>query len=331
MAGGLMGFYTVFLVELPPSASRPPVVSWKECLLGLALALLFWLVGIVNGPQYAILTSIWQRLTWEPAQAVAIPPGIGQVVVWEKPSASTPPGTGQFEAWKPAPPKPHVFSHKGLVLGLLLGFLIWFVFFFTANKDLSASLLASVPLAFISGVISGTWRFITELRKKHHAADRAAPLIHEISGGMAAVPAELSPAPHFAHRLSPTRASWLCVSQAIKLDEKQRQQIAHLCQGHRDFDRAYQLSQAFVSMLAQRRATDLDMWLKQVDHSGIAELTSFAQGIRRDYPAVRAAFSSRWSNGQVEAQVNCLKLQKRLMFGRAKFDLLRLRVLHASY
>jgi transposase len=35
-------------------------------------------------------------------------------------------------------------------------------------------------------------------------------------------------------------------------------------------------------------------------------------------------------NGQVEAQVNCLELQKRLMFGRATFDLLLLRVLHAS-
>jgi transposase len=65
----------------------------------------------------------------------------------------------------------------------------------------------------------------------------------------------------------------------------------------------------------------------QAEHSGIAELKSFAQGIRRDYTAVRAAFSSQWSNGQVEAQVNCLKLQQRLMFGRAKFDLLRQRVL----
>jgi len=34
-----------------------------------------------------------------------------------------------------------------------------------------------------------------------------------------------------------------------------------------------------------------------------------------------------WSNGQVEAQVNCLKLQKRIVFGRANFDLLQLRVL----
>jgi transposase len=37
--------------------------------------------------------------------------------------------------------------------------------------------------------------------------------------------------------------------------------------------------------------------------------------------------ASKWSNGPVEAQVNCLKLQKRLMFGRANFDLLRLHVL----
>ncbi len=44
----------------------------------------------------------------------------------------------------------------------------------------------------------------------------------------------------------------------------------------------------------------------------------------------KAAFTSKWSNGQVEAQVNCLKLQKRLMFGRANFDLLRLRVLHRA-
>ncbi len=35
-----------------------------------------------------------------------------------------------------------------------------FAFFFTANKDVIASLLESVPFALISGVICGTWRFI---------------------------------------------------------------------------------------------------------------------------------------------------------------------------
>ena len=49
-----MGFYTVILVELPLSASRPPIFSWKGGLLGLALALLFWFVGVLAGPQEAL-------------------------------------------------------------------------------------------------------------------------------------------------------------------------------------------------------------------------------------------------------------------------------------
>jgi transposase len=34
-------------------------------------------------------------------------------------------------------------------------------------------------------------------------------------------------------------------------------------------------------------------------------------------------------NGQLEGQINRLKLIKRQMYGRAKFDLLRARVLHS--
>ncbi len=170
-------------------------------------------------------------------------------------------------------------------------------------------------------------RFLTGLRKKQPVAGRAAVPTQQNSDAMADVPAALPPSPHFARRLSPTRASWLCVSKPDKLDEKQRQQVEQLRQGHCDLDTAYQLSQAFVLMLSERRDLDFDAWLIQAEHCGIAELKSFAQGLRRDYAAVRAAFSSRWSNGQVEAQVNCLKLQKRLMFGRANFDLLRQRVL----
>jgi hypothetical protein len=61
---------------------------------------------------------------------------------------------------------------------------------------------------------------------------------------------------------------------------------------------AYRLSQAFVSMLAEHRAQDLDDWLVQAKQSGILERKSFAQGIRRDDAAVRAAFTSAWSNGK---------------------------------
>ncbi|WP_052567995.1 transposase [Ktedonobacter racemifer] len=80
-------------------------------------------------------------------------------------------------------------------------------------------------------------------------------------------------------------------------------------------------------MLAVRRGSDLDAWLIQAEHCGLPEFHKMARGIRLDYAAVKPAFSSEWSQGQVEAQVNCLKLQKRIVFGRANFDLLRLRVL----
>ena len=56
-------------------------------------------------------------------------------------------------------------------------------------------------------------------------------------------------------------------------------------------------------------------------------LRSFAAKLRQDEAAVRAAMIEPWSNGPVEEQVNRLKLIKRSMYGRAKFDLLRQRVL----
>ena len=173
-------------------------------------------------------------------------------------------------------------------------------------------------------------RFIADLRKKHQATGNEASLTFETSAMTINVPADLPSPLHFTRCLSPTRASWLCVSKPDSLDEKQRQQVEHLRKGHRDLDCAYQLSQAFVLMLTERRGKDLDEWLSQAEHCGIAELESFAQGLRRDEAAVRATFSSPWSQGQVEGQVNRLKLIKRQMFGRAQFDLLRLRVLQAG-
>ncbi|MDQ3521342.1 MAG: ISL3 family transposase, partial [Gemmatimonadota bacterium] len=52
---------------------------------------------------------------------------------------------------------------------------------------------------------------------------------------------------------------------------------------------------------------------------------TFAIGLRRERPAVEAALSLPYSNGQTEGQVNRLKLIKRSMCGRAGFELLRRR------
>ncbi len=62
----------------------------------------------------------------------------------------------------------------------------------------------------------------------------------------------------------------------------------------------------------------------------MTELCGFAASLRQDEAAVRAAMTEPWSNGAVEGKVNRLKLIKRSIYGRAKFNLLRQRVLHAA-
>jgi transposase len=111
--------------------------------------------------------------------------------------------------------------------------------------------------------------FISSVRKYHRATGTSAKL--ELSADVAKVSGPVDPAskPCIKSRLSPARASWLYVSQAVKLDEKQRQQIVHIRAAHGDLDLAYELTQAFVSMLAEHRDTDLESWLAQAEQSGI--------------------------------------------------------------
>jgi len=71
----------------------------------------------------------------------------------------------------------------------------------------------------------------------------------------------------------------------------------------------------------------LEPRLAAVAASNITSLQRFANGLRQDLAAVKAALSLPWINGQTEGQINRLKLIKRRMYGRANFDLLRKRVL----
>lgn len=169
--------------------------------------------------------------------------------------------------------------------------------------------------------------FLADLRSKHQQAGSASVLTLDGSRHTLKMPSDLPPKPCVKRRLSGARASWLFVSQPDTLDEKQCKSVEQIRQGDPDLETAYQLGQGFVMMLCEHREKDLDTWLTQAEGCNLPEFKKMAKGIRLDYAAVKAAFTSEWSNGQVEAQVNCLKLQKRIVFGRANFDLLRLRVL----
>ena len=78
------------------------------------------------------------------------------------------------------------------------------------------------------------------------------------------------------------------------------------------------------------RSRDIDGWPQWLEAARHSALRGFASGLVRDQHAVQAALTLPWSNGPVEGQVHRLKLIKRQMYGRASFDLLRLRVLHQA-
>ena len=59
---------------------------------------------------------------------------------------------------------------------------------------------------------------------------------------------------------------------------------------------------SFKAMMTNRKVEDLDKWLRDSDLLESEPLRQFVRGLRQDYAAVRQAFSSEWSNGQVEGQ-----------------------------
>ncbi len=91
---------------------------------------------------------------------------------------------------------------------------------------------------------------------------------------------------------------------------------------------AQMLAQEFGWIVRTRATSALAPWLAGVTQSRILELVSFVHGVHRDAAASIAALRSTYGPGQTEDQVNRVKMLKRQMYGRAKFDLLRLRVLY---
>ena len=131
--------------------------------------------------------------------------------------------------------------------------------------------------------------------------------------------------PHYAS----TTAVWLFMRHPDKLDEVGQEDLAAFRLASTVLNTTYQLVQDFLNMMRKREGERLDDWLAQVNDSHLPELQSFAHGVEQDKDAVRAGLMLPINNGQVEGQVTKIKLIKRMMYGRAKFALLRQRVLHA--
>jgi transposase len=136
------------------------------------------------------------------------------------------------------------------------------------------------------------------------------------------------PAPLVQAARTPRQAKWLLLQAAEERTVADRAYGAALCHICPEIGRAATLVQAFGRVVRERDVVGLDRWLAAAEGSGLREVRRFALGLRQDEAAVRAALTQPWSQGQVEGQITRVKLLKRMMYGRANFDLLRLRVLH---
>jgi len=113
-------------------------------------------------------------------------------------------------------------------------------------------------------------------------------------------------------------------------DDQARQGLAVLCAGDAGIREATEVIEGYVSLIRERRGEDLSSWLGRARGCFVPEIKAFAERLCQDEAAVRSGIALDWSNGPVEGHVNRLKAIKRAMFGRARFDLLRARVLAAG-
>ena len=93
-----------------------------------------------------------------------------------------------------------------------------------------------------------------------------------------------------------------------------------MCQLFPAIESAKELAQEFGRIVRARSPAKLNEWLRCATRSKLKEFVSFARGLSEDYEAVINTLRLAWSNGQLEGQVNRLKLIKRQMYGRARID-----------
>jgi transposase len=160
--------------------------------------------------------------------------------------------------------------------------------------------------------------YVTQLRQLIGEPSTAGPVMRT------------KPTPLKAAVPSPREIAWWFCLPVNRLPQKQQDLLLLLREADSELDELYHLAQTFFRLIRDHSSSQLTPWMDNALESQTPELRSFARGLGRDEIAVRAGLDLPWSQGQTEGQITRLKLIKRQGYGRAKFDLLRQRVLHAA-
>jgi transposase len=129
--------------------------------------------------------------------------------------------------------------------------------------------------------------------------------------------------------LTPRAAVSLLMCRPENWDKEQRQALAQMGQAQ-EIAQVMELVECFLTMLRTLQGEQLEDWMQAAQQSHIREMQHFVEKLRKDQQAVQTGLTLTWNNGVVEGHVNRLKCLKRMMYGRANFDLLRQRVLYRS-
>ncbi|WP_225941923.1 transposase [Sporosarcina limicola] len=89
-----------------------------------------------------------------------------------------------------------------------------------------------------------------------------------------------------------------------------------------------ELVQNFRNLFTEKRSGKLVDWLEKYEEIDSLFIQAFIRGVQQDRSAVVLSIQEPWSNGPVEGHVNRLKTIKRIMYGRAGFQVLKNRVLY---
>ena len=84
-------------------------------------------------------------------------------------------------------------------------------------------------------------------------------------------------------------------------------------------------------ILSNKSEKALSIWFKKAKKLNLDCINTFIRGCYNDMPAIINSIKYQYSNGVVEASVNKIKLVKRIMHGRCKFDLLKSKTLRLEF
>jgi transposase len=170
------------------------------------------------------------------------------------------------------------------------------------------------------GAYNNVWRIVHYLKKRERNGE---------------------PLPDSPPGLSAAQAKGILITRPDKRTERETlttermkmvdRHVGKCCYLFEEFARLFRERDGYVGAAGHNKArTALQQWMEEAKKSEIPELKAFAVKLFQDMDAVVAAMVMPYSQGQTEGRVNKLKLIKRSMYGRGKFDLLRQRVMYAS-